>query len=86
MICLSETWLANGFRESEIFFGNYNCFLTNRRSLLQSTSHGGILIGVKSGLMSVPANFSFSINGAAVACYIKLDFSFNTNGALQLLF
>ena len=40
---------------------------------MQSTSHRGTLIGVKSGLMSEPANFSFNTNGAAVACYIKQD-------------
>ena len=73
IICMSETWLTNDNRDSEIFLGNYNCFLSNRRSSLQSTSHGRTIIGVKSGLMSEPANFSLNINGAAVACYIKLD-------------
>ena len=73
IICLSETWLKNEIRNSEVFLGNYKCFLSNRRSSLQSTSHGGILIGVKSGVRSEPVNFSFNNNGAAVACYIKLD-------------
>ena len=62
-ICLSETWLTN----------ENNCFLSNRRSLLQSTSHGGTLFGVKSGLMPEPASFNFNTYRAAVACYIKLD-------------
>ena len=73
IICLPETWLTNEIRESEYFSGNYNCFLSNRRSSLQSTSHGGTKIGIKSGLLSEPANFIFNTNGAAVACYIKLD-------------
>ena len=73
MICLSEIWLAKEIRGSVIFLGNYNCFLCNRRSSLQSTSHGGTLIGVKSVLMSEPANFLFDSNRAAVACYNKLD-------------
>ena len=43
------------------------------RSSLQSTSHGGTSIGVKTALMSEPASYSFNSNGAAVACYIKID-------------
>ena len=73
IICLSEIWLTNEIRESEIFPQNYNCFLSNSRSSLQSTSHGGTLICVKSGLISEPAHFSFITNGAAEACYIRLD-------------
>ena len=73
MICLSEIWLTKEIRESEIFLQNYNFFLSNSRSSLQSTSHGGTLIGVKSGIIPETANFSFNSNGAAVACYIKLD-------------
>ena len=73
IISLSQKWLTNEIRESETFLGNYNCFLSNRRSSLQSTSHGGTLFGVKFGLMSEPANFSYNTNGAVVACYLKLD-------------
>ena len=66
-------WLKIEIRKREIFLRNYNCLLSHSRSSPQSTSHGGTLIGVKSGSISETANFSFITNGAAVACYIKLD-------------
>ena len=72
-VCIAETWLKNEQTESELIQPEYQCFRSDRKLPLKTTTHGGTMICVKSSINSEEAFFDSDTNGSAVACYVNIN-------------